>query len=128
VAADVAGVTAEALERLADVLDDGDRGWLDDLPRSDQDVGAMGLRQLVARAAAMRDRAEARLDDPPERPAHAYDGLDAHPFHLAVGTYLSAAGLVAAAALVVAILAARHGVPQSRLEGVLYAQPVKARP
>jgi hypothetical protein len=127
-AADVAGRAAELAERLAPALDEADRGWLDDAPRRDQDVGAMGLRQLVARAASMRDRAEARLDDPPTRPAHAYDGLDASPFHLAVGTYLSAAGLVAAAALALAAIAARHGRPPGPLATVLEAGAAEARP
>ena len=127
-AAEVADLAADGTEALAASLGDGDRGWLDDLPRPDQDVGAMGLHQLVARAASMRDRAEARLDDPPERPAHAYDGLDAHPFHLAVGTYLSAAGLVAAAAQTVAILAAGHDEPLGGLDALLHDHRAEARP
>ena len=120
VAAGVADATADLLASLRGRLDDGDRGWLDDAPRTDQDVGAMGLLQLGESALGMLERAEARLEAPPERPAHAYDGLDAHPFHLAVGSYLSAAGLVAAAALASAVLAARHGAPTGPLTPYLF--------
>lgn len=121
VAAGVADATADLLASLRDRLDEGDLGWLDDAPRADQDVGAMGLVQLGETVLGMLERAEARLEAPPERPAHAYDGLDAHPFHLAVGSYLSAAGLVAAAALASAALAARHGATPGPLTPYLFA-------
>lgn len=115
-----AHVAADALRDLAPRLDPLDVGWLDDDPRPDQDVGAMGLLQLVARADAMLRRAEAALALPPERPAHAYDLFDRHPFHLAVGSYLSAAGLASAAALVVQVLAARHDLDHPSLARLLW--------
>lgn len=128
VAAGVADATADLLASLRDRLDAGDLGWLDDAPRQDQDVGAMGLLQLGETALAMLERAEARLEAPPERPAHAYDGLETHPFHLAVGSYLSAAGLTAAAALASAALAARHGVDAGPLTPYLFAGGAATRP
>lgn len=119
-AARVARAAAEGLDAVAPKLDPHDRGWLDDRPRPDQDVGAMGLTQMMARVRGTLDLAEARLDESVERPAHAYDGLETHPFHLAVGTYLSAAGLIAAAALTTAVLANRHEVPLGPLAPILF--------
>jgi len=119
-AAGVARAAARVLDAVAPKLDGHDRGWLDDRPRPDQDVGAMGLLQMVARVRAALDVAEARLEHPVEVPAHAYDGLETHPFHLAVGTYLSAAGLIAAAALVAAVLATRHAAPLGPLDPILF--------
>lgn len=114
-AADVARAAAADLAGLAGGLGEGDAGWLDDAPRPDQDFGAMGLTQLLARIHAMLDAAERAAAEPPTRPAHAYDLFDRHPFHLAVGSYLSAAGLTAAAALVVVVLAARRAAPTPAL-------------
>jgi hypothetical protein len=105
----VARATASDLTALAPSLDPADAPWLDDGARPDQDFGWMGLTQLLERVHAMLDGAEAAPEVPDARPAHAYDLFDRHPFHLAVGSYLSAAGLVSAAALTVAVLAARHG-------------------
>ena len=108
-AARLARATASDLTALAPSLDPADAPWLDDGARPDQDFGWMGLTQLLERVHAMLDGAEAAPEVPDARPAHAYDLFDHHPFHLAVGSYLSAAGLVSAAALTVAVLAARHG-------------------
>jgi hypothetical protein len=102
----LATLLADRLGGWAPELRDEDRGWLDDRPRSDQDVGAMGLLQLAAEAEALIASASRAAQDGPAPLAHAYDGLDRHPFHLAVGSYLSAAGLVAGAALQAATLAA----------------------
>jgi hypothetical protein len=107
-AARVARATASDLAALAPTLDGDDAAWLDDAPRADQDFGWMGLTQLLARVHAMLDAAEAAPEAPEAPPAHAYDRFDHHPFHLAVGSYLSAAGLISAAALTVVVLAARH--------------------
>jgi hypothetical protein len=63
----------------------------------------------------MLDAADAAPARPDAPPAHAYDLFDRHPFHLAVGSYLSAAGLISAAALTVAVLAARHDTPTPAL-------------
>ena len=109
-AAAVARIAATTLERVAPSLAEGDRGWLDDVPRDDQDFGAMGLVQLVDRVHAMLGAADRCASEAPVRPAHAYDHFDRHPFHLAVGSYLSAAGLVSAALLIAQVLAARHGI------------------
>jgi hypothetical protein len=119
----VAREAAAALSAIAATLDEADRGWLDDAPRADQDFGAMGLGQLLQRIGAMLSAAERRAAEAPERPAHAYDLFDRHPFHLAVGSYLSAAGLVSAALLTVAILASHHGVRHAGLEGRLWLDP-----
>jgi len=108
-AARVARATASDLTALAPSLGAADAPWLDDAPRADQDFGWMGLTQLLERAHDMLAAAEAAPSEPVARPAHAYDLFDRHPFHLAVGSYLSAAGLMSAAALTVAVLAARHG-------------------
>jgi hypothetical protein len=87
----------------------------------------MGLQQLLLRIGTMLSDAEARAEEPPQRPAHAYDLFDRHPFHLAVGSYLSAAGLMSAALLLVAILAARHQRRIAGLEGRLWQQPAEGR-
>lgn len=83
----------------------------------------MGLLQLLQRLQRMLDQAEQRAAEMPQRPAHAYDLFDQHPFHLAVGSYLSAAGLVSAALLTVQILAARHGQALEGLQTRLWQQP-----
>lgn len=116
----VAATAARALATLGPALDDGDRGWLDDAPRPDQDFGAMGLRQLAHRAEAMLQSAERNASSAPRRPAHAYDLFDTHPFHLAVGSYLSAAGLAAAALLLVQVLATRHDLRVPALDASLF--------
>lgn len=116
----LAGFTREAYAAVAFQLTHKEIGWLDDRPRNDQDVGAMGLIQLLERANADLEHAERQLHCPPEQPAHAYDALDRHPFHLTVGTYLSAGGLLAAAALVVAILSDRHDRHTGALHHALF--------
>ncbi|MDF1523266.1 MAG: hypothetical protein P1P87_10660 [Trueperaceae bacterium] len=107
-AARIALAAASDLRALAPRMGAADAPWLDDAPRADQDFGWMGLLQLLARVHAMLDAAKAAPEAPEARPAHAYDPFDRHPFHLAVGSYLSAAGLISAAALTVVVLAARH--------------------
>src|SRR5690606_5138891 len=102
-------MAAEGLVGLGPKLDAGASAWLDDAPRDGQDFGAMGLLQLLARMHTQLDEAERLLPTRPRRPEHAYDLFDAHPFHLAMGSYLSAAGLAAAAFLVVTVLVARSG-------------------
>lgn len=122
-AATVAGCAASQLLRLETLLDQHDLPWLDDAPRSDQDFGYMGLTQLVAKIHAMLDGAELTLLQQPQRPQHAYDLFDSHPFHLAVGSYLSAAGLTAGALLVSALLAFRHGATTAGSEALLWTAP-----
>ena len=120
-AARVARAAASDLAALAPVLTPTDAPWLDDAPRADQDFGAMGLTQLLERVHVMLDAAEAAPTAPDTPPTHAYDLFDRHPFHLAVGSYLSAAGLVSAAALTVVVLAARHDAPIPALAPVTWA-------
>ncbi len=120
-AARVARAAASDLTALAPDLDADDAPWLDDAPRDDQDFGWMGLTQLLGRVHTMLDAAAAAPPTPDAPPAHAYDLFDRHPFHLAVGSYLSAAGLVSAAALTVVVLAARHHAPTPALAPFLTA-------
>jgi hypothetical protein len=122
-AATAAACAASQLTRLESFVDDRDLPWLDDAPRPDQDFGYLGLTQLVARINAMLDAAEQALPREPQRPRHAYDLFDSHPFHLVVGSYLSAAGLTAAALLVSALLAFRHGATTADSEALLWAAP-----
>lgn len=114
-AARVARAAASDLAALGPSLTAADAPWLDDAPRPDQDFGWMGLTQLLERVHAMLDAAAAAPAAPDAPPAHAYDPFDRHPFHLAVGSYLSAAGLISAAALTVVVLAARHDAPTPAL-------------
>lgn len=125
-AADVARLVSERLSGWAPALEDDDRRWLDDRPRSDQDVGAMGIVQLAEEALRMLATAEAAAESGPTPLAHAYDGLDRHPFHLAVGSYLSAAGLVAGAALQSAALAADRDLPLGPLAERLFFEGAPA--
>ena len=117
----VAREVAASWREAAAVASDADLPWLDDRPRPDQDVGAMGLLQLAEQAEDALAAAERGASDGPEPLAHAYDGLDQHPFHLAVGSYLSAAGLVAGAALQTATAAALQGRPLGPLGRRLFA-------
>lgn len=118
----LATLVAERLDAWSASLQEADRGWLDDAPRPEQDVGAMGLLQLAEQAEAMLQRAEEAAERGPRALAHAYDGLADHPFHLAVGSYLSAAGLVAGAALQAAALAADGDRPLGPLATWLFLE------
>lgn len=122
-AATAAGCAASQLLRLETLLGEQDLPWLDDAPRPDQDFGFVGLTQLIARIHAMLDAAEQALLLSPRRPQHAYDLFDSHPFHLTVGSYLSAAGLTAAAMLVSGLLAFRHGATTAGSEALLWTSP-----
>ncbi len=122
-AARVAHATAHDLAALAPSLTAADAPWLDDAPRADQDFGWMGLLQVLERVHAMLDAADAAPAAPDAPPAHAYDQFDRHPFHLAVGSYLSAAGLVSAAALTVVVLAAHHRAPTPELAPIVGPSP-----
>ena len=119
-AAKAAGCATSQLLRLEPLLGEQDLPWLDDAPRPDQDFGYMGLTQLVAKIHSLLDAAEQALQRQPRRPLHAYDLFDSHPFHLAVGSYLSAAGLTAAALLVSGLLAFRHGATTADSEALLW--------
>lgn len=54
--------------------------------------------------------------------------VDEHPFHLTVGTYLSAAGLAAAALLITVVLGSRHGVVPTRSGALLWADRTGTTP
>ncbi len=120
-AAEACAAAADDLASLSGDLGPADVHWLDDEPRPGQDFGAMGLRQVLAKAHAQLHDAERLLAAPPRRPAHAYDLFDAHPFHLAMGSYLSAAGMAAAALLTVTVLHALRGDVGSRGRELLWA-------
>lgn len=119
-AAAAARAAAAGLEGIADELGDADLPWLDDEARAGQDFGAMGLRQILRTAHAQLDGAYAALPEPARRPSHAYDLFGEHPFHLAVGSYLSAAGLTAAALLTVALLLSKRGRSDRRVDALLW--------
>ena len=83
---------------------------LDCAPKPGQDVGFMGTCQLLDRALELAQRA---VDPATEWPnfTGAYDQLETHPYHLLVGSYLSAGGLIAAAALQVTAFTALNALP-----------------
>lgn len=96
----VSGQTATYLEQLAGrPLSAAAVAWLEDQPHANQDVGFMGLTILVQQVRKMLLAGQASLDTNPKPLNFAYDGLDWHPYHLLVGSYLSAAGLAAATLL-----------------------------
>ena len=66
----------------------------------------MGLRQLVAQVEKGLMMAQQQLKEHPTPLAHAYDGMDVHPYQIAASSYLSAAGLTAAAFLSLTVIAA----------------------
>jgi hypothetical protein len=71
-------------------------------PVWEQDGGYQGADALLAEAIRMLEQA-LRLQDspPPPRPQHAYENVDRNPFHLVVGSYLAASGLLSAAMLLI---------------------------
>lgn len=89
---------AMILSRNEDALSEG-ASWIDHEGMPGQDFGFIGLRQLVERIQQFVDKGEVNLSASPFAMQHAYDGFLDHPFHLLVGSYLSAVGLTAAAAL-----------------------------
>ena len=84
---------------------------LDCTPKPGQDVGFMGTCQLLGQALSLTQRA---VDPKAEWPEFtgAYDQLETHPYHLLVGSYLSAGGLIAAAALQATAFTALNALPQ----------------
>lgn len=54
--------------------------------------------------------------------------VDEHPFHLTVGTYLSAAGLAAAALLITVVLGSRHGAASPWCIPLLWADAAAVSP
>ena len=128
VADEVAALTRRLLTETIDLH--AAARWIDEPPLPNQDVGFMGLRQLVARIEKGVAAARRQLYEDATPPAHAYDGMDSHPYHLAAASYLSAAGLTAAAflSLTVIVMAVGHGelVPLEMLvQPVASTEPLK---
>lgn len=83
---------------------------LDCAPRPGQDVGFMGARQLLGRAHEMVLKATAPTAEWPAFTG-AYDQLATHPYHLLASSYLSACGMIAAAALQVGAFTRLNNLP-----------------
>jgi len=73
--------------------------WLNKPANSNQDVGFMGLKQLLSTIEKQLELSLKQLHETPIKLEHAYDGFEVHPYQIAVSSYLSAAGLTAAAHL-----------------------------
>ena len=114
-AADLAEHTAGYLRGLASLRPETGpfAHWVDHEAAPGQDYGFVGLAQLAAHLHALLDAATAHLGQPPPAFAHPYDGWDRSPYHLLASSYLSAAGLVASAALAAGTLGrlCGHGTP-----------------
>lgn len=66
----------------------------------EQDGGYQGVASLLDSAVTLLETASQRLSTPaPARPTQPYEGAATNPYHLAVGSYLAASGLVAGAVL-----------------------------
>jgi len=66
----------------------------------EQDGGYQGVASLLDSAVTLLETASQRLSAPaPARPTQPYEEAATNPYHLAVGSYLAASGLVAGAAL-----------------------------
>ncbi len=103
--AEVALATANLALTLSKQASAIDEFWLDDPQKSNQDVGFMGLKQLSFEIEKQLELALKQLDAKPVQLAHAYDGFGVHPYQIAVSSYLSAAGLCAAAHLLTVTIA-----------------------
>lgn len=88
--------------------------WIDYEAKPGQDFGFVGLRQLVRMIETFIDDSEQKLVGEPFALKHPYDGFLTHPFHLLVGSYLSAIGLTAGVALSSTVIGSHIGY----LEGV----------
>lgn len=78
--------------------------WLDHAAPTNQDFGAVGVLQLLDAIEAGVDQAEGALGQEPPVMQHAYDRFLDHPYHLLVGSYLGATGLVACLALALTVV------------------------
>ena len=87
---------------------------LDCAPKPGQDVGFMGVCQMLGQAARLAQQAVDPETGWPDFTG-AYDQLETHPYHLLVSSYLSAGGLVAAAALQVTAFTALNVLPLPQL-------------
>lgn len=115
--AEASKITEKAAAILQTLLDEeipltAAAQWLDNPPLPNQDVGFMGLQQLANCIHEMLTAAQHALTTEPIPLTHAYDALDKHPYHLAAGSYLSAAGLSAAALLCATVITTLVDYPQ----------------
>ncbi|THF86036.1 hypothetical protein E7T09_12380 [Deinococcus sp. KSM4-11] len=83
--------------------------WIDSPAAPEQDYGFVGLRQLAAQILGLLDQAEEHLRSPPPPVTSPYGDWDRHPYHLLASSYLSAAGLTAAASLAAGTLGTLAG-------------------
>ena len=108
-AAQVALGSAELLRKLSHTDAQIEAFWLDSAPLVNQDVGFIGLEQLLFLIEDQLLLALKQLKTTPLKLRHAYDGFETHPYQIAVSSYLSAAGLTAAAHLLcVTVAKASH--------------------
>ncbi len=82
----------------------GAAAWLDQAAPPDQDFGAVGVLQLLDAIETAVQEAVGRLEQEPPTMQHAYDHFLEHPYHLLVGSYLGATGLVACLALALTVV------------------------
>ncbi len=83
----------------------GAAAWLDSSAPPDQDFGAVGVLQLLDAIEAAVQQAADGLEQEPPVMQHAYDRFHDHPYHLLVGSYLGATGLMACLALALTVVA-----------------------
>lgn len=88
---------------------------LDAAPKTNQDFGFAGVRQMLAKALEMTRKAQSL---PPSRwPAFSgpYNEFLDHPYHLVASVYLSAGGLIAGAGLQATAFAAVNHLPEPNI-------------
>ncbi len=113
------GRMGDELDRLGGLMDAVDAARAGDIPPQElgwavrdcvyrrdqlweQDGGYRGADALLAEAIEMLERALRLRESPaPPPPQQAYENADGNPFHLAVGSYLAASGLLSAALLLI---------------------------
>jgi len=107
-----------------DAAKDAADPWLHARPPEGQDYGFAGLLPLLERVGSMADAASGAMAGRPFALEGPYDAMDRHPYQLALGSYLSAAGLAAAgllgAVLVGRALGDRSALPSDRLLACLH--------
>lgn len=85
---------------------------LDTEPHADQDFGFTGTRQLLRRALEMAHKAASLSRSEWPTISGPYNEFLTHPYHLVASVYLSAAGLVAGAALQTTAFATLNALPE----------------
>lgn len=115
----LAGQMQDELDRLGNLMDAADAARAGAAPSRalawavrdcayrrdpiwEQDGGYQGADALLAEAIRMLEQAlRLQGSPPPLPPQHAYENVDRNPFHLVVGSYLAASGLLSAALLLI---------------------------